>query len=156
MMDEFQSLRSAYQSKLQPDVLERIHAHDAAKVSDRARDGREMREMRDIRDLRDLRDIRDSRDTRDTRNLFYQEQEPQVNYRVSAGTDNQWWLKSAFVLAIVCLVGYLLWKGCVQVTFKELTIDDVPDDELDLAFEPEVAKAELQRRMAKRHRLMYQ
>jgi len=135
MLESFQSLRAAHQSKLSPDVLERLHAQDK----------HEPPEHHHLHNHRD-----------NNNNLFEPREEAnKFKFEMAAprqDNSQQWWLKCAVACFALACIAFLMWKGCLQVGVKELTIDDVPDDDLYEAFEPEVAKDEMQKRFARRQR----
>lgn len=139
MMENFHSLQSAYQNKLNPDMLERMHAQDLA--------GFEAVERRAQSDVF----FQGPRETKP---------EPLTQAKMAAliqqpPQDDSSFLNRALIVLILCCFLFLAWKAWTHTSESELTIDDVPDDELADAFEPEIAKLELQRRIAQRARQGY-
>lgn len=136
MMENFQAMHAAYENRLNADVREKMHAQDLA--------GFEALERRGQSDVF-FQGLRETKP------------EPVSQAKVTAllqppSSDDNWLLNRALIVLMLACFCFLVWKAWNHTGECELTIDDVPDDELMDAFEPEIAKLELQRRFAHRAR----
>ena len=138
MLNNFQNMHSVYQSGLDAEMLQRINAQDSAAT---ARDGNNKSEFgygftyshQNVNPPLNpgLSQVKNQEDELNRRFEVHQAPTPWVHYVIAA--------------VLVCGLCFLVYKGVFNAA-REMTIDDVPDDELFEAFEPEVAQLELHRR----------
>jgi hypothetical protein len=136
MLSDFQNMHSVYQSGLDAEMLQRINAQDSAAT---ARDGNNKSEFgygftysnQTVHKNPSLGEVKNQEDELRARFEVHQAPTPWVHYVIAA--------------VLVGGLCFLVYKGVFNAA-REMTIDDVPDDELFEAFEPEVAQRELHRR----------
>ena len=140
MLNDFQSMHNVYQNTLDAEMLQKINAQDSASTTrdanNRSRSDFEFG-FGSNSNLTPGFSLNPSLKPGKT-----QDEELRARFEYPAPTP---WVHYLVAAVLLCGLCFLVYKGVFN-TARELTIDDVPDDELFEAFEPEVAQIELHKR----------